>query len=272
MYISNVKDENVTFYHEYVAKSKMNVDCFPRGNKTCAFLFCPKGKLVLHTSLGKQALSNNDVLFIPNNTFAKLVRGEGEECEAFCVCFLEEILDRFNEFVEDVKEVKCIHCFDKKGLLNLFERMEFYLLHLREEKISDVVQIFLKELVYFLKVRESPLALYQDKEYPPILMNVLCYINKNFRNIKNVSEISSALYISYSYLVKLFKNYLKTTPKKYLTEQRLLLAQKLIEEGRKPTSVYEICGFETYSIFYRCYLSRFGYSPSKHFCQKANKE
>ena len=271
MYISNVKDENAMFYHEYVDKSKITIDCYPKGTKTCAFLFSPKGKLFLHTSQGKQVVSNNEVLFIPSNTFAKLERGEGEECEIFCVCFSEELLVSFNDFVKEIKEVKCIYCFDKKELLSLFERMEFYLLNLQEENITDVVQTFLKELVLFLKVSQSSLVLYQDKEYPPILVEVLSYINKNFCTIKNVSEISSTLYISYSYLVKLFKNYLKTTPKKYLTEQRLLLAQKLIEEGRKPTSVFEVCGFESYSIFYRCYFSRFGYSPSKQFFQKTKK-
>ena len=272
MYISNVKDESVEFYHEYVEKSTTNVDCYPKKNKDFAIVFIAKGKIFMRTGEGTAQVSNSDVVFIPKNTFVKFVKEENEEVELFCVYFSEKLLDCFRDLIKNVHELKRIHCFDKKELVALFERMEFYSLHASGGNFADVIQVFLKELALLLKTYESPFALYQNKECPPILIDILRYINENLRTIKKVSEISSVMYISYSYLVKLFKSYLKTTPKKYLIEQRLFVARKLIEEGKKPTSVCEICGFETYSIFYRCYVSRFGYSPSKQLLQNEEEE
>lgn len=272
MYISKVEDERISFYHEYVTEGKASIECYPKNDKKNVILFFPSGKVFLGTALGTEAISNNEVVVIPKNTFARISSEENKGYELFCLSFSSNILEGCNEPIQETEGVKHIHCFDKKGLLDLFKRMEFYSLHLREEKRSNAIQIFLKELVYFLQLHKAPLPLYDDKEYPAILIEVLHYINENLCAIKNVTEISSMLYISYSYLVKLFKKYLKTSPKKYLTEQRLFLARKLIEQGEKPTSVYEICGFESYSIFYRCYLSRFGYSPSKQILQKNDED
>ena len=263
MYISSFKNESVSFCHERVTDSAAIVDYYPKGNDRYTLLFFPKGNVFLHTELGEEKLSSCDVVFVPNNVFAKMISAEREECEFFHVSFTREILERFNYFIVDETKVKCVHCFNEKELLAIFEKIEFYLLHLSEGEFSDVFQTFFKELIYFLKIQETPLFSYSEKEYPPIFIDVLHYVNKHLFTIKNVTEINSAVYISYPYLIKLFKKYLQITPKKYITEQRILAAHRLILQGERPIKVYEKCGFETYRMFYRCYSSYFGNAPTK---------
>ena len=98
----------------------------------------------------------------------------------------------------------------------------------------------------------------------PILENALTYIREHLTEIESVEEISRALYITKSHLHHLFSRNLQLTPAKYITQKRLMLAQKRIRRGEKPTAVFAECGFEDYATFFRNYKKHFGYSPAEH--------
>ncbi len=49
----------------------------------------------------------------------------------------------------------------------------------------------------------------------------------------------------------------------YINVKRLIIAQELLKQGKKPTDIYEKCGFHDYSTFFRAYKSRFGISPGE---------
>ena len=98
-------------------------------------------------------------------------------------------------------------------------------------------------------------------EFSPLVSRGLQYINENLCQIKDISEITKPLYISDSYFFRLFKKELHCTPKRYICEKRLLLAHQLLSSGKKPTDIFEQCGFTDYSTFYRNYVSLFGQSP-----------
>ena len=97
----------------------------------------------------------------------------------------------------------------------------------------------------------------------PIISKALKYTNENLCTVASIEEIAEHLFVSESYLFRLFQKELHQTPKKYIMEKRLLLAQKMIRDGEKPTMVCERCGFGDYTTFYRNYITFFGYSPSK---------
>ena len=89
-------------------------------------------------------------------------------------------------------------------------------------------------------------------------------INSDLFKINSIGEIASKLFVSETYLYKIFKKELKVTPKQYINEKKLLAAQNMILLGRKPTRVYKICGFADYSSFYRNYLKYFKTPPSNN--------
>ena len=97
----------------------------------------------------------------------------------------------------------------------------------------------------------------------PILSRALEYISRNLFTIKDMSEVAQAVFVSDSYLYRLFGRELFNTPKKYITEKRLLWAQKQLQKGRNPAKIAEECGFEDYTTFYRNYVKLFGKNPSK---------
>ena len=103
---------------------------------------------------------------------------------------------------------------------------------------------------------------YGSGELSNLLQNALNLINNDLFKINSISEIANKLFVSETYLYKIFKKELKVTPKQYINEKKLLAAQNMILLGRKPTYVYKICGFTDYSSFYRNYLKLFKTPPS----------
>lgn len=143
----------------------------------------------------------------------------------------------------------------------ILRKTDYYFAELEHKDFISVMTLLLKELFMCLGIKQE----YSATEYSvinPLLSKTLKYINMNLFTIKSVKEVASALFVTESYLFRLFKKELKNTPKKYITDKRLLLSQNLILMGKRPTEIYEDCGFCDYTSFYRSYIKFFGHPPS----------
>lgn len=90
---------------------------------------------------------------------------------------------------------------------------------------------------------------------------IVRYINQNLDKELTIQQLCSQFFISRAQLCRRFKKVTGTSVGKYVTAKRLIAAQNLIRQGKKPTEVYAACGYQDYSTFYRAYLQHFGYSP-----------
>lgn len=90
---------------------------------------------------------------------------------------------------------------------------------------------------------------------------IVRYINQNLSGELSIQDLCAQFYISRAQLCRRFKKITGTSVGKYVTAKRLIAAQNLMRQGRKPTEVYAVCGYQDYSTFYRAYLQYFGYSP-----------
>ena len=61
----------------------------------------------------------------------------------------------------------------------------------------------------------------------------------------------------------IFKNEMGIGIMQYVRNKKVLLANRMIREGEKPTDIYLECGFSNYTSFYRAFYAYFGASP-KH--------
>ena len=145
---------------------------------------------------------------------------------------------------------------------NVFHKINYYYNSFSSEDFSKLLLCLIKEVSYNLTlINESELTKHYN--LPTYVESAIKYINDNLFTITDLDEIASHLYISKTYLISLFKNYLKISPKQYLNEKRLLYAKNLITLGNRPTDVYEKCGFSTYTSFFRSYKKYFGVTPSE---------
>lgn len=160
------------------------------------------------------------------------------------------------------EEMEVISLLNNPIADGLFRKLNSYQERLPEELFAKLLEQMLFEL--FLNLQLFSDATHREKIFlSPILSRALAYINENLFTIADVDEVARALYISPSNLYYLFRNALHQTPKKYITEKRLLAAQRKIFAGSKPTEVYKECGFRDYTTFFRSYTARFGCAPSE---------
>lgn len=148
-----------------------------------------------------------------------------------------------------------------------FRRFDVYRDKLDEEAFARVSGLLLRELFYALSV-ESERTAPAVAVIKPLLSRAIEYINGHLFELRDVGEIASALFITESYLFKLFRTELGQSPKKYINDKRLLAAQQMLREGRRPTEAYAACGFGDYVSFYRGYKRLFGCAPSEESLKK----
>lgn len=95
------------------------------------------------------------------------------------------------------------------------------------------------------------------------LSRVLSYIDLHLCEPIVLSDIAAYAALSKSSVCHLFAEKMKISPKQYILQKKLALAQKLITEGIPPTEAALRIGYEDYSNFYRAYRRQFGKKPSR---------
>lgn len=154
-----------------------------------------------------------------------------------------------------------LNCSKYTIITENFKRMPLYEKTFPQEAFQDLLCALLTEILYNILALNENLT-QQQKVVSPLIQKSLAYINEHLFTIKNIGEISSALFVAQNYFFRLFKETLNISPKKYITTKRLLHAQTLLSAGKKPTQIYEQIGFSNYVSFYQQYVALFGYSPS----------
>lgn len=160
------------------------------------------------------------------------------------------------------KNIEVINISENKILEDIFSKCDLYFQNCDQNTFEKILSHLLSELFYHISLFPHPF-LSQTTTLSPLISKALKYTNDNLCTISGIDEIANYLFISESYLFRLFQKELHQTPKKYIMEKRLLLAQKMIASGEKASAVCEHCGFGDYTTFYRNYTSFFGHSPSK---------
>lgn len=88
------------------------------------------------------------------------------------------------------------------------------------------------------------------------------YVDMNISNIRSLEDISQALFFSKSYINHVFKQNFNIGVMQYIRNKRVLIANQMLNEGKKPTEIYTQCGFSSYIAFFRAYKQYFKVSPA----------
>ena len=206
-------------------------------------------------------LKAGDLILVPPAVHHSIKRNPDSVYERYDLCFDENIFPEF-DFKKIFEKINVINCLNNNIISDIFGKFDFYAENFGDKDLENIIILLLKEMFYNFtldSISEKKDNIYFNR----VLTDAVNYINQNLFSIKSVSEISRTLYITDTYLYKIFKNGLQTSPKKYITSKRLLHARQKIIQGSKPTDIYQECGFNDYVSFYRNYISFFGYSPSQ---------
>lgn len=100
-------------------------------------------------------------------------------------------------------------------------------------------------------------------ETDDFLKKALPYIDEHLREKISLDDLAKATARSKSSFCHLFEEKMKISPKQYILQKKLALANKLIDEGVPRTVAAMQIGYENYSNFYRLYLKHYGTASSK---------
>ena len=96
-----------------------------------------------------------------------------------------------------------------------------------------------------------------------VLSGILSFIDRHLREPITLADIAADAALSASSVCHIFSEKMKISPKKYILQKKLALAEKLITEGMPSTEAALFVGYEDYSNFYRAFLRAYGKSPSQ---------
>ncbi len=95
------------------------------------------------------------------------------------------------------------------------------------------------------------------------LARMLEYIDDHLCEKICLDDIAAHAACSKSSVSHLFEDRMKITPKQYILQKRLALAEALLQEGVPASETALRVGYDNYSNFYRIYRKHFGTPPSK---------
>lgn len=215
----------------------------------------------------KYKLRKGDLILIRPLKYHFIQIDSPSDYERYDILFDDRLLNI--ESISLISADICIINLDSVPLAkDLFPKLSYYYAHFEASVFIKLASALLNELFYLLSITPEHLQTDSLSLMSPTLSQAIQYINENLCSLSGVKEVAQKCFVSESYLFRLFDKELHQTPKKYINNKRLLMAQRLINSGEKPTSVYGRCGFQDYTTFYRNYTSFFGHSPSQEKIRK----
>ena len=100
------------------------------------------------------------------------------------------------------------------------------------------------------------------------LREVVAYIDEHLCEKILLDDLALRTAHSKSSLCHLFRSKMNVSPKQYILQKKMALAEQLIRDGMPPTAAALRVGYENYSNFYRLYTKLYGANPTAHIREK----
>ena len=98
------------------------------------------------------------------------------------------------------------------------------------------------------------------------------YIDAHLREKISIDDLAGITSRSRSSFCHLFEKRMQVSPKQYILQKKMALANQLINDGYAPTEAAARLGYENYSSFYRMYVKQYGVMPRKSNGSEALKK
>ena len=249
-------------------------EVLPQIHDAFEIIFVIKGDLIYTTGKNTYAVSDNSIILTRPGDYHMLNLNNCNVYERYNIIFDEKIV--MESCMKRLpKELDIIVPKNPDLFLFLFKKFDFYCRIFSGDELSRIISNLVEEVFFNIThIADTPNDNLSGTAYPsnPILGKITEYIEKHISENFSVEALCNELYISKSYLLKLFNTHMQMSPKKYILSRRMIRAQSFLRSGEKPTEIFSSCGFSDYSSFFRSYKSFFGYSPSEEIhTQKIRK-
>ena len=97
-----------------------------------------------------------------------------------------------------------------------------------------------------------------------VLQEIIKTINENYSNLKTLEDLCDLVHFSPSYIYRLFKKHLNTTPHHYISFKKLLKAKELLSSDKEIVEVCYESGFSDCEYFITVFKKAFGVTPYRY--------
>ncbi|MGN0115202.1 MAG: helix-turn-helix domain-containing protein [Acutalibacteraceae bacterium] len=262
------KEDILLCYHDNSNETEQKINKSYADSRYLLF-FMLRGKATVQKGNSCFTIKENEFLVVDMNTiFSYNFFGD-----MHCECIVARL---HHKVFSDIS--------DDKFFLRVFENQSFTD---RVHRFSDKNYERIAPLVYGIKLAcenhlgrahllprinsiISELCMIYDYEYKednrstdsvPVM---LCeYVTRHFAEPITYDFLSKKFFVSRPTINAIMHNFTGKTLKKYLEYLRLNEARRIMKNDMDLIKVAELCGFNSYSAFYRTYVRNFGRAPSE---------
>lgn len=259
--LHHYETENI-YYDHAIIKNPQDDDFEFHTHDICELIFLKSGKVSGIIGDKTYKLRKNSLIIFRANIPHRIRIDKNEDYERFDILFDGKILANgiFNKIY---KGLDIVSLSPNDDIANLFKKIEYYYDNFPKADLNHLITNIVEEILFNLYLVRDDDFNYHSNANHPAVSKAIEFINAHYTEPITIDDICKEIYITKGHLHHLFTETLKITPKKMINMKRLVKAQKLINKGEKPSSIYASCGFTDYGTFFRNYTSYFGYSPSE---------
>ena len=154
-----------------------------------------------------------------------------------------------------------------------YEIVNSFVNNLQERRNRFYMLIKLQALIAELGFKYDVDCNNEKHDKSNVTLNVIEFVKNNYTRDITLKTIQDKFFICNSTINRMFKQATGMTFKKFLNQLRLNNANSLLKSNNyiSTSKIAEMCGFKTYSSFYREYIKKFGVAPTKT-TPKSSKE
>lgn len=109
---------------------------------------------------------------------------------------------------------------------------------------------------------------YQDNsrfaKLPKKVLQIKSYIDDNFQDISDITEIAEQFYYSREYISRIFKQYFNMNISDYIKKKKIDAAKHALENGLTVTQAFSLSGYHSMSSFISAFQSATSMLPSTY--------
>lgn len=234
----------------------------------CEIYFLIRGNAIFHVEGTQYPLKPGDILVMRPTESHYVEVLPDQPYERFVINFSPELL----RSIDPNTHLLSPFLDREAGIANLYRAESTdnpYLPYIQafQRSHGDRMTMIANLILLLNQICNTFSAMFQDSPRATTLeAKIIAWIGTHLPRAVTLDELCERYSISRSQLLRRFKQATGTTIGKYINAKRLIIAQQLIQDGKRPTEVYSSCGFQDYSSFYRAYLKHFGHSPKEDLC------
>lgn len=228
-------------------------------------LYVIKGRPIAKCNSNIKYMNDGQIL-ISNKNEEFTIDCNNKYCEIICIWFHQSVLTDLDENYDLLKP------FKSKSLLKIYN----------EKSENTILNLAISNMLLALRRRNSRIfilsallqalceinTLYENKNFSAVketdsnFAKIINYIDNHIFEKLTLKKISDNIFLSEKCISNTIKRINNQTFLELIVELRCTQAKILLVEKNYPLiEVAKLCGFETYSTFYRTYKKYYGITP-----------